>query len=143
METDVSKANTYEKFLPEPSEFSKPFWDYCQKHELRMQFCGECSNWIWYPRASCPSCGTSEKIEWRKLSGKGEVYSFTIIRQVIDNSPAFQKDIPFAIGLVELEEGPRIYSNVKGDELKIGGKVEVYFEDVTPEFSLPKFRTAQ
>jgi uncharacterized protein len=142
METNDSKVSSYEKFLPEPSEFSKPFWDYCKRHELRMQFCGECSNWIWYPRASCPNCG-SRKIEWKKLSGRGLVYSFTIIRQVIDNSPAFQKDIPFAIGLIELVEGPRIYSNVSGSELKIGDAVEVYFQDVTPEFSLPKFQKAQ
>jgi uncharacterized OB-fold protein len=135
-----STPSQYEKFLPEPTEISKPFWDYCRKHELRMQFCGKCSNWIWYPRASCPECGSREGLEWKKLSGKGEVYSFTIIRQVIDNSPAFQKDIPFTIGLIELEEGPRIYSNLKGDEILIGDEAVVYFDDVTPDFTLPKFQ---
>jgi uncharacterized OB-fold protein len=135
-----STPSQYEKFLPEPTEISKPFWDYCRKHELRMQFCGKCSNWIWYPRASCPEFGSREGLEWKKLSGKGEVYSFTIIRQVIDNSPAFQKDIPFTIGLIELEEGPRIYSNLKGDEILIGDEAVVYFDDVTPDFTLPKFQ---
>jgi uncharacterized protein len=74
------------------------------------------------------------------MSGKGEIYSFTVIRQVIDNSPAFQAEIPFVIGLVELEEGPRIYSNVDEKEVMIGNKVSAYFDDVTPEISLPKFR---
>ncbi len=74
------------------------------------------------------------------MSGNGEVYSFTVIRQVIDNSPAFQAELPFVIGLVELEEGPRIYSNVDNKDITIGDKVSVYFEDVTSEFSLPKFR---
>lgn len=108
-----------------------------------MQFCQKCSNWIWYPRASCPECGNREGIEWRKMSGEGKLYSFTIIRQVIDNSPAFQKDIPFAIGLIELEEGPRIYSNVKGNDLKIGDALRAYYEDVTPEFTLPKFEIVE
>ena len=138
----MSQANPqkYEKQLPEVNAVTKPFWDYCKARELRMQFCTDCSEWIWYPKAWCPSCGMRSGIEWRKMSGKGSIYSFTIIRQVIDNSPAFQADIPFVIGLVELEEGPRIYSNVADKEVAIGDTVSVYFEDVTPEFALPKFR---
>jgi uncharacterized protein len=136
----AQNSTQYEKFLPEPNEITTPFWEYCRKHELRMQFCNHCSNWIWYPKASCPHCGSRENIEWKKLSGKGQVYSFTVIRQVIDNSPAFQKDVPFTIGLIELEEGPRIYSNIKGQEVKIGDSVEAYFDDVTPNFTLPKFQ---
>jgi uncharacterized protein len=134
-----SEKPAYEKFLPEPSEVSKPFWDACKAHELKMQFCTGCGSWIWYPRALCPGCGKRDMIEWRKLSGKGTLYSFTVIRQVIDNSPAFQKDIPFVIGLIDLVEGPRIYSNVKGEDLKIGDSVQVYYDDVTADFSLPKF----
>jgi len=110
-----------------------------------MQFCADCGEWIWYPKALCPSCGRRENIEWRRLSGKGVVYSFTIIRQVIDNAPAFNSDIPFVIGLVELDEGPRIYSNITGtrpEEVAIGDEVRVYFDDVTPEISLPKFKRA-
>ncbi len=137
------KSKPYEKFLPEINTLTKPFWDFCKNHELRMQYCTKCTSWIWYPRAWCPNCGKRDAIEWRRLSGRGEIYSFTVIRQVIDNSQAFQADLPFAIGLVELEEGPRIYSNVTGlspEELSIGDKVFLYFEDVTQEISLPKFR---
>jgi uncharacterized protein len=133
----------YEKTLPEPTPLTKPFWDYCKKHELRMQYCTKCSEWIWYPKSWCPNCGTRENIEWRRLSGNGTIYSFTVIRQVIDNSPAFQNNLPFVIGLVELSEGPRIYSNVTEvvpDQVSIGDKVALYFDDVTSEISLPKFR---
>jgi uncharacterized protein len=108
-----------------------------------VQFCTHCSEWIWYPKAWCPNCGKRDGIEWRKISGSGQVYSFAVIRQVIDNSPAFQSEIPFVIGLVELDEGPRIYSNITGvspENVKIGDKVRVYFEDITPEFALPKFQ---
>lgn len=133
----------YEKAIPEVNTLTGPFWDSCNKHELRMQFCKMCTEWIWYPKAWCPSCGKRETLEWRRLSGNGTVYSFTVIRQVIDNSPAFQADLPFIIGLIELEEGPRIYLNVAGakpEEVAIGDKGSVYFEDATPEITLPKFK---
>jgi len=136
----VIEPKKYEKVLPEVNPVTKQFWGYCKSHEFRMQFCTSCEEWIWYPKAWCPSCGKRSNIEWRKLSGKGAVYSFTIIRQVIDNSPAFQADLPFIIGLIELEEGPRIYSNVVDKEVEIGDAVSVFFDDVTAEFSLPKFR---
>jgi uncharacterized protein len=135
-----SGSKKYEKALPEINSLTKPFWDYCKAHELRMQYCTSCNEWIWYPKAWCPSCGKRANIEWRKMSGRGMVFSFTVIRQVIDNSPAFQADLPFNIGLIELEEGPRIYSNVSDKEVQIGDKVVVFFDDVTPEISLPKFR---
>lgn len=133
--------SSYDKLLPNPTSLTKTFWDYCKKHELRMQYCKKCNEWIWYPKAWCPSCGLTD-VEWKSLSGKGNLYSFTIIRQVIDNSPSFQKDIPFLIGLVELDEGPRIYSNIQEpvERASIGQRVEVYFEDVTSEYSLPKFK---
>jgi uncharacterized OB-fold protein len=130
----------YEKPLPEITPVTKPFWDSCKAHELRMQFCTHCKEWIWYPKAWCPSCGSRDGIEWRQMSGKGTIYSFTVIRQVIDNSPAFQAELPFVIGLVELEEGPRIYSNIDSKEVAVGDRVTVWFDDVTPEISLPKFR---
>ncbi len=144
MVSDLSESpRSYEKPLPEVSTLTKPFWDYCKKHELRMQYCSWCNSWIWYPKAWCPECGKHDAIQWRQLSGKGEIYSFTVIRQVIDNSSAFQADLPFAVGLIELEEGPRMYSNITGvkpDDLKIGDKVSLYFEDATLEIAFPKFR---
>ncbi len=143
MSSDQSSKPTYEKVLPDPTPLTRPFWDYCRKHELRMQHCSNCNEWIWYPKPWCPNCGKKRGLECVKLSGRGQIYSFTVIRQVIENSPAFQADLPFLIGLVELEEGPRIYSNVTGvgvDEINIGDSVEVYFDDVTADVSLPKFR---
>jgi len=142
-EEAAKQQGKYEKTLPEVNTLTKPFWDYCKNHELRMQFCNNCQQWIWYPKAWCPDCGKRDQLKWRKLSGKGQLYSFTVIRQVIDNSPAFQADLPFVLGLIELDEGPRIYSNVTNvtpDQVSIGDKLTVFFEDVTPELSLPKFR---
>lgn len=142
----MEPGQIYDRPLPELNSLTKPFWDYCKKRELRMQFCTKCNSWVWYPKAWCPDCGKREGLEWRKLSGRGSLYSFTVIRQVIDNAPSFNNDVPFVVALIELEEGPRIYSNltgVKPEDVAIGDKVEVYFEDVTNEVALPKFRRLQ
>jgi uncharacterized protein len=136
----TNETKLYDKALPEISTLTQPFWTHCKTHELWMQYCEHCQEWIWYPKAWCPSCGRRDKITWKKLSGKGTVYSYTVIRQVIDNSQAFQADLPFLVALIELEEGPRIYSNIATKEVAIDDAVEVYFEDVSPDVSLPKFK---
>ena len=128
--------------VPEPTTLSKPFWDAARNHKLVIQECNKCKNKQWFPRPWCIECG-SRDLDWIQVSGRGNVYSFTIIRKVIRNLPAFQDDIPFLIGLIELEEGPRMYSNIVDcslDEAEIGMKVEVIFEDITDAISLPKFR---
>jgi uncharacterized OB-fold protein len=81
--------------------------------------------------------------EWVKLSGKGEVYSFIIVHRRYH--PAFAADIPYVVAIIEVEEGLRMLSNVIGckpDAVRIGMPVEVSFEDVSPEFALPKFKPA-
>ena len=80
-------------------------------------------------------------MEWAEASGRGKLYSWTIFYQVYD--PAFAEDIPYNVGLIELEEGPSFYSNVvecKNEDLYVGMPLEVTFDDVTEEISLPKFR---
>ena len=81
--------------------------------------------------------------EWTRLSRRGKVYSYIIYRMAYH--PAYKDDIPYAVAIIELEEGPRMESNVTGcppEELKIDMPVEVYFDDITPDISLPKFRPA-
>lgn len=135
----------YEKSLPAVTTLTQPFWDAAKRHELVLQRCSRCKEYQWYPRGLCIHCG-STALSWEKVSGQGSVYSFTVIRQVVDNSPAFQKDIPFIVALIELAEGPRIYSDIVGckpEEVKIGMHVNVIFEDVTENISLPKFQPTQ
>ena len=131
----------YAKPLPGPKAEQKPFWNYCKAHELRMQKCHRCGN-IRYPISFiCPKCQSVDPAEWVKLSGKGTVYSFTNVNYVYHK--AFASEIPYVIAIIALEEGPRILSNIinrKKEDLKIGMPVEVEFEDVTEEFTLPKFK---
>ena len=132
----------YEKPIPEITDLTKPFWEAAKRNELVLQNCKTCRKYQWYPRYSCINCG-SRNFEWKKVSGRGTVYSYTIIRQVVANSPAFQKDIPFVVALVDLEEGVRMYSSIVGckpEEVHIGMSVEVAFAQVTNEVSLPEFK---
>lgn len=132
----------YTKPLPGTDEENKPFWDYCKQHELRMQKCLQCGK-IRYPVSPiCPHCLHLES-EWVKLSGKGRVYSFTIVRRAAH--PGFAGEVPYTVAIIETEEGTRLISNVVGckpEDVKVDMPVEVIFEDITEEFALPKFKPA-
>jgi len=109
-----------------------------------VQQCQDCQSWVWTPRPSCNECG-SDKIEWKPMSGKGEVYSFTVIRQVVGRaaSTAFEPDIPYVVAWVDLDEGPRLITNIVGcpaEDVKLGMKVSVVFEQASREIWLPKFK---
>lgn len=132
-----------QKPLPTITSEARPFWEGAAKQQLLMQCCLDCSAYIWTPRPSCFECG-SENIQWQKLSGRGEVYSFTVIRQVVGRaaSQAFEKDIPYVIAWIDLDEGPRMITNVIGcpvENVTLGMKVSVVFEQQSADIWLPKF----
>jgi uncharacterized OB-fold protein len=131
------------KPLPEPTDYSRPFWEACRKHELRVQRCQQCGALIHYPKVHCPHDGC-DRFDWVQMSGRGSVYSFIVAQRAFH--PGFKADLPYTVAVIELEEGPRMMSNVIGldpDDVYIGMPVEVQFEDVNEEFSLPKFRPAK
>ena len=130
----------YSKPLPFISEETAVFWDGVHNHELRIQKCSHCDRCFYYPRSFCPFC-FSDGIEWVKVAGKGTVYSYTVSYRA--PSPGFAGDVPYILALIELTEGVRIMSNIVGclpDEINIGMPVEVIFDDVTAEITLPKFQ---
>lgn len=130
----------WEKFLPRPTEDSEPYWDYCRKGELRMQKCKECG-WVRFPPSViCPRCWSLAH-EWTKLSGRGKVWSWVVFHQAF--YPGYADAVPYNTAIVELEEGPRLHSNIIGcrnEEIYIDMPVEVVFERVDAEVTLPKFR---
>lgn len=128
--------------LPVPDEDSAPFWEYCRQHELRAQRCTSCGRLRHPPRPTCPSCGSTE-FEWQRLSGRGTVYTYAVSHQAVH--PALEGRIPFTHLIVELDEGVRMTSNLVegGPPIDIGTPVEVVFEGVTEEITLPRFRVAQ
>jgi uncharacterized OB-fold protein len=137
----MSKPETaYAKPLPAMQGLAKQFFGWCKQHELRFQRCTMCGAWRHVPREMCPECGAWDW-EWAKSSGRGRVFTWTVAARAMH--PAFQADTPYAAAVVEMEEGVRLVSEVVDcppHELKIDMPVEVVFEDVTPEITLPKFR---
>ncbi len=128
------------KPLPVINDDNRRFYEYTRNHELRMQKCQECGFIRFPPGILCPKCH-SMKADWVQLSGRGQIYSFAIYR--IAFHPEFQNKIPYAVAIIQLSEGPRLVSNVTGckiDDIKIGMAVEVYFEELDKEISLPMFK---
>ncbi|MDQ0269674.1 Zn-ribbon domain-containing OB-fold protein [Cytobacillus purgationiresistens] len=124
---------------PVPDGDSYRFWEGCKEEKLLIQKCNGCSKHIFYPRIICPHC-SSEQIEWVESSGKGKVYSFTIARR--GGGPAFKDDAPYAVALIELEEGVRMMSNIINvdvNNIQCDQQVEVVFVN-EGEFTLPKFQ---
>ena len=132
----------YAKPIPTPSEDSQPYWEAARNHELKLQQCGECNAFRFPPAEVCSEC-TSDAYDWKPVSGKGRVFSFVIYHRAYH--PGFQDEIPYVVGVIELDEGARMLSNVIGckpEEVRCDMPVEVSFEDITDEMSLPKFRPA-
>ncbi len=132
----------YKKPLPFPNSDTKEFWDGAKRHELLLQKCSQCSNYRYPPSSICPNCFSLD-FKWERASGKGEVYSFTIVR--IPLRPDWAPDVPYALATIKLHEGVRMVSSVIGckpEDVKIGMKVQVVFDDVTEQFTLPKFKPA-
>jgi uncharacterized OB-fold protein len=130
----------YEGPLPKPDKDSEVYWEGARRHELLLQRCGACQKFRFYPRSVCPFC-LSDTFEWTESTGRGTVYSFTVIHRA--PSRAFQGKVPYVLALIELDEGIRMMSNVVDTdpaEVRIGMRVEVVFDDVTSEVTLPKFR---
>ena len=130
----------YTKPLPVPSAESGPFWEGCRRHELLLQRCAGCRSFWFPPSVLCPEClGTDWR--WVPAGGRGRIHSFVVFHRVYH--PGFAGEVPYVVAVVELEEGPRLTSNVVGCEaraVRSGMPVEVVFEDVTEAVTLPKFR---
>lgn len=130
---------TYIKPVPAISREMRPFFEAARRRELVMQRCSRCRSYRFPARPLCSTCLSDEAV-WEKVSGKGEVFSYTIMHQVYH--PGFAAEVPYAVVLVQLVEGPRMISSLVGvppGEVRIGMPVEVVFEDISDEVTLPKF----
>jgi uncharacterized OB-fold protein len=131
------------KPLPEITSINQPFWDGAKAGKLVMQKCQDCGAWIFCPRPICVECN-SDRLEWVQVSGRGKVFSFTIIREVVGHAlRGFAPDIPYVTAWIDLDEGPRFCSNIIAcpiEEVKIGMNVQAVFKDTGQGITLPKFR---
>lgn len=132
------------KPLPQPTPETQPFWDGARAGKLMIQFCNPCQKYYFYPRPFCPFCMTKDT-EWRQASGKATLHTYLINHRP---PPGFEADAPYAIAIVQLEEGPRMMTNLVDVEqtpeaLTIDMPLEVAFEQASEQITLPKFRPAR
>ena len=138
---------------PRRTEETAPFWDACAESRLVLPRCTACSELIWYPRQFCPFCG-SLTVDWVEVSGRGTVYSFTIIRR---GAGAYKEAAPYVVAYVELAEGPRLLTNIVTDRdtagppnhvtddsqgVYVGQPVRVRFERAGDTDRIPRFEPA-
>ena len=128
------------KPLPQISTEMAPFFEAARRQQLVVQRCRGCGTLRFPARDRCSAC-LAREAEWVPVSGKGTVFSFAVMHQVYH--PGFAAEVPYAVVLVALDEGPRMISNVVGvppSEIRVGTPLQVVFEAVSPEVTLPKFR---
>ena len=121
-----------------PNLESAPFWEAVAEGRLVLPKCDNCGTVIWYPRRFCPVCH-HHGVSWIEASGRGTVYSFTIVRRA---PGPWREAAPYVLAYVELAEGPRVMTNVVGVEpgdVRIGMDVEVVFER-DGDNAVPRFR---
>jgi uncharacterized OB-fold protein len=132
-------SEVIERPLPTPDAATEPYWRAAHEGRLALPRCLDCGHRHFYPRTLCPHCG-SARLEWADCSGRGVVYSFTVVHRA--PSPAFAAEVPYVVAVVELEEGPRLMTNIVGcapDAVRVGMNVRVAFKRVSDSVTLPVF----
>jgi len=133
---------TANKPLPTVTELTRPFWTAAKAGRLVLQKCDHCGTFNFHPKSWCIQCG-SRALTWTDAQPTGTVYSFTISRSVAMNHPGWQVDLPVLMCLIDLDDGARMYGQVthcRPEDLHIGMRVQVWFESISHEAGIPKFR---
>ncbi|MFB8344591.1 Zn-ribbon domain-containing OB-fold protein [Brucella cytisi] len=133
--------SNYTKPLPQTDPVTAPFWESLKQQNMEIQRCDDCATFIFYPRALCTNC-SSRQLKWTPVSGRGHIYTMTIVHKA---PGPFKAEAPYVVALVELDEGCRMMTNIVGtdpdpSQVKIGMPVEIVYDDVTENVTLPKFR---
>lgn len=130
--------------MPSPAANAETagWWEACLSHRLVVQRCARCAATRHPPGPICPSC-RSRSSQWAELTGTGTVYTFSIVRQAL--VPALAGTVPYVVAAIEPDggDGVRMVSNVVDchpEEVAVGMAVEVVWEDMSPQLSLPRFR---
>lgn len=126
---------------PTPDADTAPYWSGARNGKLMIQHCDDCGKYQLYGRSRCVQCGGPAT--WVEASGRGTVYSFTVIRQ--NYSRPFRDMLPYVVALVDLHEGPRLMTNVVNcdpDDVAVGMAVRATFEQVSEEAGIALFESA-
>lgn len=124
--------------VPQADDESREFYEGARRHELMLMRCKGCGSWRLPSRPRCPDCWSTDT-EWTRASGRATLYSFGVMHQKF---PGFEGDAPYQYAIVELEEGPRIVSNVVGvadGEMRVDMPLVACFDDVADDATLVRF----
>ena len=136
---ESSSVEPYAKPVPKIEPEAAAYWESLKQHAMRVQRCQTCGEWYFPPSTHCPKC-LSTDVEWTPVSGRGVVWSSATMHRPY--LPAYEAEIPYNLAIVELAEGPKLWTNVVDvppDRVEIGMAVEVRYDDVTPELTLARF----
>jgi uncharacterized protein len=130
--------------LPLPDAASAGFWAAARANRLEIQRCTQCRRWNHAPTMACPACGSFD-LAYEPVSGRGSLFSWTVIEH--PPAPGFRDLVPLIVGVIQLVEQPHLLmvANVldtRTQDLKLGLPLEVVFERVTDDCTLPQFRPA-
>jgi len=132
----------YTRPIPQADDESREFYEGARRHELMLMRCKNCRAWRLPSRPRCPDCWSTDTA-WERASGRGTLYSFGVMHQKF---PGFSEKGPYQYAIVELEEGPRIVSNVvdvPDDELRVGMALVAVFDDVSEDATLVRFASRE
>ncbi|MCP1845418.1 putative OB-fold protein [Bradyrhizobium sp. USDA 4524] len=138
----MASENSTRKPLPAPDADTTAFWRGLRQGKLLLQHCRRCRNVQYYQQTTCRECGGDELVH-RPATGRGKVHSFSVVYRA--PGPAFKADVPYAVLLVELDEGPRMISTLTGSDpadVTFDMEVELAFDQVSDDITLPRFRKA-
>ena len=135
-----ARVLTQTRPLPLPSLDNREFYEAAARGELRFQRCGDCGAWRHYPRPICSVC-LSRRHSWERASGRGELYSWTVIHG--PTLPAFEAELPYIVGDVLLDEGLHFQSRIaecRPEALRAGLELEAIFVSASEDITLVQFR---
>ncbi|HBD12058.1 MAG TPA: nucleic acid-binding protein [Porticoccaceae bacterium] len=135
----MSENNAVEKPQPKITRCAQPYWQSCLQEKLSLPYCKACDAVFYYPRLWCPGC-FNQDLDWKTVSGRGRVYSYSVVHQ--SPLPSYQQDVPYVLAVIELEEGPRMMTNVINcdvDAVHVDMPVAVTFEQ-RGDMKIPQFQ---
>ena len=124
---------------PLPDVVTAPYWQHILEGVFALPRCEACGRHHFYPRGNCPHCG-SPRIVWVAASGRGEIYSFSVVYRA--PGPAFKDEVPYVVAIVKTQEGPHLFARISGvsaDEVRVGMQVQVQIEKRADGVALPVF----
>jgi len=133
-------AGSYFVGLYQPSPETVGFWQGVSDDELHIKHCAACDK-VWHPkRIVCTDCGSTD-LGWRQAAGTGEVYSFSEVHRA--PTPAFASSVPYALGLVRLDEGVHLFTRFVGGAVTIDTPVTVDFQVLELGNLMPVFKVVE